>query len=93
MHIADFDKPRLGGPAIGGARIFIEHRGSVVDYGAPILALIGDKALDRGTHPGGFLRTIRLQRSNPPIFVGILVIIELLCGLLRPVPLVLHIGG
>ena len=41
VHVADFNKPRLGRPSIWRAGVFVEHSGSVVDFGTTTFVLIG----------------------------------------------------
>lgn len=91
VHVADFDEPGLGGPAVGGGWMFVEHRGGVVDFRAAVFALVGDEALDGGAHPCGFLRTVGLQLGDPPIFVGIFVVAKFIDRHLRPMAFVLCI--
>lgn len=73
--------------------MLIEHRGRVVHLRATILALVCNKPLDRGAHPSGFLRAVGLELSNPPVFVSILVVAELIYRFLWPMTFVLEIGG
>ena len=93
MHIADFDEPRLRGPAVGCGRIFVEHGGGVVNLGTTFRAFVGDKSLDRGTHPGRFGGAIGLQLGNPPVFIGVVIVSKLIDRFLWPMAFVLDIGG
>lgn len=93
VHVADLYEPRLGGPAVGCGRMLVEHRGSIVHLGTTFRTFICDKTLDCGTHPSRFSGTIGLQLGNPPVFIGIFVVSQLVCRLLWPVAFILDIGG
>ncbi len=74
MHIADFDKPRLGGPSVGRPWVFVEHGGGVVDFWTTVFALISDKALDCRAHPSEFAGSVGFQLSYPPVLIGIFIV-------------------
>jgi len=89
VHVSNFDEPWLSGPAVRRSRVLVEHRRHVVDFWAPLLALVRNKSSDRGAHPSGFLGAIGSQLGDPPIFIGVFIVAKLVCRFLRPVAFVL----